>query len=142
MSTEDIINHPLTRGHIKSMSVHELRELCRSRHYPIHGDRLDLLGRIFNSLGPKSTRQVRCRQCVANRGHVSGWTSLLLVLFFITISYYQQPEQNTITDPGTPNYIPVSAPSPSEFPVSSHQPVVTPPTTPSFTEYIISYTTS
>ena len=141
MSTDDIINHPLTRGHIKSMSVHELRELCRSRHYPIHGDRPDLLGRIFNSLGPKNIRPSSVPQCVANTTPVSRWTTILLVLFFITMSYYQQPEQNTVTDPGTPYYIPVSAPSPSEFTTPSHQPVPAPKSAPSFTDYIISYTT-
>ena len=155
MSTFDIINHPMTRGHINSMSVHELRELCRARHYPVHGDRIDLLGRIFNGIpfmGSKKDREHGDRHPHPDTStRASGWSGLLLFLFFISCSYYQepqsqpqsqpQPQPSTLTDAYTLNYIPVPPPSPYEFPEPSPSPLPLPPVSQSFTDYLIYYTT-
>ena len=147
MSTLDIISHPMTRGHLSSLTVHELRELCRARHYSVHGDRTDLLGRIFNGIpfmGTKKDRQNRYRHLHPDTStRASGWSGILLLLCFISVSYFMetQSKPSTLTDVGTSNYVPVPAPSPSEFPAPSPSPVPLPQASQSFTDYIISYTT-
>ena len=48
MNSQENFSRPLTRGYLENMTIHDLRDWCRIRHYRVHGDRQVLLDRVFN----------------------------------------------------------------------------------------------